>query len=180
MPMPRGFKRSEEAKQKMSAAGKGRKFSEEHRQKISEALKGRETPWLTGKKRPEHSEKMKSENNYFYGKIHTDETKAKISKTKIERGLSKGKNNSNWKGGRRLSYAGYVLIYSPGHPYRSKNGNTVFEHRLIAEKALGRYLKKSEKVHHFNEIKDDNRNSNLLVCTDSYHAWLHQRMRSTS
>lgn len=50
------------------------------------------------------------------------------------------------------------------------------EHVLIAEKVLGRRLKKGEVVHHWNGIKTDNRHSNLLICTRPYHAWLHQEM----
>lgn len=49
-------------------------------------------------------------------------------------------------------------------------------HVLLAEKALGRELKKGEVVHHINLDKSDNRPQNLLVCTQSYHMWLHNEM----
>lgn len=54
----------------------------------------------------------------------------------------------------------------------------VFEHVLIAEKALGRYLEPEHPVHHFNEIKADNANTNLVICEDdAYHQLLHFRQR---
>jgi hypothetical protein len=40
----------------------------------------------------------------------------------------------------------------------------VFESVLIAEKVLGKPLPEGAHVHHVNEIKDDNRNSNLVIC----------------
>ena len=84
-------------------------------------------------------------------------------------------HNFNWKGGRTKNAAGYIFIHSPEHPFSTKKGY-VREHRLVAEEALGRYMETDEKVHHINGIKDDNRNQNLLICTDSYHKQLHQRM----
>jgi len=69
---------------------------------------------------------------------------------------------------------GYVYFYSPDHPRQSMG--RVPEQILIAEKTLGRFLKNNEVVHHINGIKTDNRNSNLLICTDSYHRFIHAKI----
>ena len=84
--------------------------------------------------------------------------------------------NPNWRGGKKRDKNGYILIHQPEHPNASGEGY-VFEHRLIAEKAIGRKLRHNENPHHINGIVDDNRNSNLLICTNSYHTSLHYRMR---
>ena len=63
--------------------------------------------------------------------------KMSLSQKKIYR--YSGKRASHWKGGRMIN-DGYVYIYQPSHPFRSRD-NYIFEHRLIMEKMLGRFLK---------------------------------------
>lgn len=77
----------------------------------------------------------------------------------------------------RISQRGYVKIAVPDHP-RGKTGGYVYEHILIAEKALGYYLELPHIVHHHDEIGWHNENTNLVICEDiAYHKLLHQRMR---
>jgi len=75
----------------------------------------------------------------------------------------KGFKHYNWKGG-RYNARGYIRIHVPKHPY-AVAGKYVFEHRLVMEKHLNRYLHPWEKVHHKNGQKDDNRIENLEVWT---------------
>ena len=70
-----------------------------------------------------------------------------------------GDKSPNWQGGRRHRSDGYVQIYQSEHP--SRVGKYIFEHRLVMEEHLRRYLESWEIVHHINGIRDDNRIENL-------------------
>jgi hypothetical protein len=52
----------------------------------------------------------------------------------------------------------------------------VYEHKLKAERALGRALGPDETVHHIDGDKTNNANSNLLICSRAYHVALHARL----
>ena len=73
-------------------------------------------------------------------------------------------HNGNWKGGTTRRKAGYVMRRVLGHP-RAGNPGYVFEHILVMEEILGRYLYPDETVHHLNGVRDDNRPENLELWT---------------
>jgi IS30 family transposase len=83
-----------------------------------------------------------------------------------------GENSSNWRGGKH-QVGDYIMITQPKHP-RATSGNRVFEHILVAEKTIGRYLSPNEVVHHKNGDKLDNRPENLEVLTRAQHIAMHQ------
>jgi hypothetical protein len=78
-------------------------------------------------------------------------------------GPRSGSLHKGWKGGRTLNKDGYVEIYSLGHPNAKKHTHYILEHRLVMEEQLGRFLLKTEVVHHRNGVKTDNRPENLEV-----------------
>lgn len=82
----------------------------------------------------------------------------------------KGDKGSNWKGGRRIQN-GYYVVYQPDHPYAHEG--CVYEHRLVMEKYLGRYLNHDEHVHHINGNKLDNKIENLKLLAPGEHMKLH-------
>lgn len=66
---------------------------------------------------------------------------------------------------------GYVRVYCPMHPEANSRGY-VYEHRVIAEQALGRRLQENEVVHHRNGKRWDNRPENLKVMDHKEHGKL--------
>jgi hypothetical protein len=72
---------------------------------------------------------------------------------------------------------GYVMILCPDHP-RADTYGYVYEHLVVADKAIGFFLEEPHQVHHFNEVRSDNGRHNLVVCEDqAYHHLLHRRQR---
>ena len=139
---------------------KGKKFSEEHKSKITEAKMGHEVS-------EETREKL---SKAFKGKPISEEHKQNIGLANI------GEKNSNWGGGRFPDSKGYIKVWSPNHPFKDGDGY-VFEHRLVMEKHLGRYLTKDEVVHHINENPKDNRIENLQLMSREEHSRLHFKMK---
>lgn len=70
--------------------------------------------------------------------------------------------HNKFRGGRIKTSRGYIKISVHEHPFADPYGYE-FEHRLVMEEHLGRYLTPEEAVHHINGKKDDNRLENLRL-----------------
>lgn len=86
-----------------------------------------------------------------------------------------GRKNGLWKGGRTITQHGYVLIrVGKDHRLADVRGYA-YEHRLVAEKKIGRQLRDGEQVHHINGITTDNRPENLEVVESFVHHRIYHR-----
>jgi hypothetical protein len=83
-----------------------------------------------------------------------------------------GKNHPNWKGGECMSW-GYNRVYAPN---RGRASKYTYEHVLVAEKKIGRLLKRNEHVHHIDANKLNNNPENLIVLNPSEHRLLHRQL----
>jgi len=84
----------------------------------------------------------------------------------------------SWKGEKIVSSHGYVKIKMPEHPFSDANG-WVYEHRIVMERKIGRYLLPEEIVHHKNEIKTDNSPDNLALAANiAEHKFFHRESSS--
>lgn len=125
----------------------------EFRRKLSAAQKRRfangARPWNTGLTLPNY--------NHMAGRLDKEK-------------------NPKWNGGRRTHCEGYISIRRPDHP--SAVAGYVYEHRLIMERRLGRYLRSDEHVHHVNGDPTDNRSENLQLLSRRAHARAHGETRT--
>lgn len=84
----------------------------------------------------------------------------------------------NWKGERIKTIEARIKVMRKSHPGADRGGY-VFEHILVAEKALGRHLPKDAVIHHINGDTLDNSNGNLVIYQDGkFHKLLHRRARA--
>ena len=63
---------------------------------------------------------------------------------------------------------GYVRVWVPEHPKAFKGG-WYYEHRLVAERMVGRMLSRYSTVHHISRDKADNSERNLFICDETEH-----------
>jgi len=130
------------------------------------------------------SENQRGENHHMYGKKHSAESIAKMSRAQKARGLH-GPRAHNWNGGTHLA-SGYRMIALSILPpeeqelfgsmaTRSSN-SFIPEHRIVMARHLGRALVRSEVVHHRNGVKDDNRLENLELMNKCTHKMTHRQV----
>ena len=129
---------SEETLQKLSNSLKGRIFSEEHKNKISQSLKG-ENNGMYGKKgilNPMFGKGLKGEDNPWFGKTHTEETKNKMS-------IAKKGNQSSRKGVKLLKSTIELMVQHKRKPISqfSLNGDFIrdWDSMASAERELKIY-----------------------------------------
>lgn len=93
----------------------------------------------------------------------------------LHRGAQPGEKNHQFVSGRRIDRDGYVLVTAPNdHPSArqrtNRDGKIIFEHRLVLEKKLGRYMLPEEVVDHIDGLTLHNDPLNLqLFDQNKYH-----------
>ena len=166
---------------------KTRKRTDEQRKRLSDSISlgyanGRQTP-NKGKRMPDEqrlklsiAKKKLVADGWLPGNTGKKMNYTPEHMAKLQENIKKAvKARKFRKVGDKVVYGGYVSVYMPDHP-SANNVGYVHEHRIVAEKALGRKFKRHECVHHINGDKQDNRNENLLICDRKYHRWLHNHM----
>ena len=82
-----------------------------------------------------------------------------------------GDRNHRWKGGIRTQKNGYIKRMKKGHPRADRDGY-VYEHILIMEEKLGRFIPINEDVHHIDGDRGNNDPNNLTNLNHKIHAYI--------
>ena len=91
-----------------------------------------------------------------------------------------GNKNGAWRGGRTITQHGYALIrVGKDHPLADIRGYA-YEHRVVASKKVGRWLKKGEIVHHIDGNPLNNNPDNLEVVTNIFEHRFRHRVKSNN
>lgn len=90
------------------------------------------------------------------------------NESRMSQGAMHGDKNPAYIAGRRINKAGYVIVsVDPSHPHakrmKGKNYKMIFEHRLVMEKHLGRFLLPGEIVDHIDGLTLHNDIANLRL-----------------
>ena len=96
----------------------------------------------------------------------------KVNSGSFKKGIHAGSKNLNWKGGRPKTTEGYIFIHNPNHPFATQAGY-VFEHRLVVEQQIGRYLTEEEVTHHLGETGDNRPHMLMAFINNSAHTRFH-------
>lgn len=99
---------------------------------------------------------------------YVQEVMLKFDLPRLPQAPRPGKNNPSFRHGRKIDRDGYVLASAPpDHPHaRKREGRSygiIYEHRLVMESHLGRYLDPSEVVDHIDGLRLHNCPSNLRL-----------------
>lgn len=74
-----------------------------------------------------------------------------------------GVKNGQWRGGRVIASNGYVLVRVGKDHHLADSRGYAYEHRLVAERKLGRLLEPGEIPHHLDGDKQNNAPENIEV-----------------
>lgn len=99
---------------------------------------------------------------------YVQEVMLKFDLPRRSRGSATGSLNGSFLHGRRIDRDGYVLVSaSAEHPYArnrpNRPGKLIYEHRLMMEEKIGRYLLPGETVDHIDGLRLHNELSNLRL-----------------
>lgn len=84
-------------------------------------------------------------------------------RTPNHRHLQTRARNPNWRGGRSVASNGYILLRVGVEHHLADVRGYAYEHRVVAERKLGRQLLPQEVVHHLDGNKQNNHPDNLEV-----------------